>query len=55
MHAVDYPINSIMDHDGRLGGRENLHIEVDHNTNIMLCSYICSTSFIENSLLDNTA
>ena len=20
MHAVDYPINSIMDHDGKLGG-----------------------------------
>ena len=40
---------------GGWGGRENLHIEVDHNTNIMLCSCICSTSFIENSLLDNTA
>ena len=26
MHAVDYPINSIMDHDGRLGGGGRTYI-----------------------------
>ena len=36
-------------------GGEEVCIEVGYNTNVMLCSYIYSTSFIENSLLGNTA
>ena len=56
MHAVDYPINSIMDHGGRLRGGGRTYI-LRLTTILISCFVLIHAALVlfENSLLDNAA